>query len=162
MTALVPVHIGLGSNMGDARATVLAAIESCRQIANTRVLKASSLYRSAPVESSGDDFVNAVVAAETSLTPLQLLAALQQIEAGQGRQRPYRNAPRTLDLDLLLYDQQQIDLPGLTVPHPRMHLRAFVLLPLLELEPSVRIPGVGLAEHWLAKVVDQRVARFSD
>ncbi|WP_418316494.1 2-amino-4-hydroxy-6-hydroxymethyldihydropteridine diphosphokinase [Piscinibacter sakaiensis] len=157
---MIEVFIGIGANLGDAHATVLAAIEDCRAMPDTRVTATSSLYRSAPIDSSGADYLNAVLAAKTGLTPRLLLAELQRIEARHGRERPYVNAPRTLDLDLLLYDQQIIDLPGLTVPHPRMHQRAFVLKPLVEIAPLVHIPGLGIAEHWLAEVADQDVERL--
>lgn len=157
---VVVAYIGIGANLGDARAMVDAAIAECGAIEHTRLVASSSRYRSAPVEASGPDFVNAVVELATRLTPLELLAALQRIEARHGRRRPYRNAPRSLDLDLLLYDRQIIDLPELTVPHPRLHERAFVLLPLLELAPRLDIPGRGLAEQFLPAVANQRVERL--
>ncbi|MEO8279437.1 MAG: 2-amino-4-hydroxy-6-hydroxymethyldihydropteridine diphosphokinase [Ideonella sp.] len=157
---MVVVYIGIGANLGDPRAAVMAAIDECRAIERTQLSGVSSLYRSAPIDSSGPDYVNAVVEAETALTPLELLASLQQIEARHGRLRPYPNAPRSLDLDVLMYDQQIIDLPDLTVPHPRMHERSFVLMPLLELAPRVEIPGRGIAEHWLASVADQAIERL--
>ena len=109
---------------------------------HTTLLNRSSLYRTAPVDSSGPDYVNAVVEINTGLSPVDLLNALQGIEAGAGRRRPYRNAPRTLDLDILLYGDQTIQTPDLTVPHPRMGERAFVLVPLAEIFPE----GVTL-EH---------------
>lgn len=157
---MVLAYVGIGANLGDARSTVLAAIDDCRAIDCTRLTGVSSLYRSAPVESSGADYVNAVASVETRLTPLQLLASLQQIEQRHGRQRPYRNAPRSLDLDLLLYGDEIIDLPELSVPHPRLHHRAFVLIPLLELAPLLHIRERGAAEQWLAGVADQPIERL--
>jgi 2-amino-4-hydroxy-6-hydroxymethyldihydropteridine diphosphokinase len=100
----------------------------------------SSLYRSAPFEASGPDFINAVAALDTGLDAPGLLAAMQQIELDAGRERPYRNAPRTLDLDLLLYGSVVLETPALTLPHPRMQQRAFVLLPLAEIAPALVSP----------------------
>ena len=123
-------YIGLGANLGDAPAALRAAIQALAALPGTQLLQCSALYRSAPVDATGPDFYNAVAALRTSLPPQELLAALQSIEAAARRERPYRNAPRTLDLDILLFDALAIDTPTLTVPHPRMHERAFVLLPL--------------------------------
>jgi len=139
-------YIGLGANLGDARATLLRAAQELSRTAGIDALNLSRLYRSAPVDSSGPDYVNAVAAIDTRLTARELLAALQAIERQHGRQRPYRNAPRTLDLDLLLYGAERIDEPGLTVPHPRMHQRAFVLRPLAELAPGLCLEQGRLAE----------------
>ncbi|AVO51153.1 2-amino-4-hydroxy-6-hydroxymethyldihydropteridine diphosphokinase [Melaminivora suipulveris] len=128
--------IGLGANLGEARAALQRAVRSIAALPDTRVLQVSSLYRSAPVDASGPDYLNAVVCVRTRLPALALLHALQAIETAAGRERPWRNAPRTLDLDLLLYGDERHDTPELTVPHPRMHERAFVLLPLAELAPG--------------------------
>ncbi|MGE0497884.1 MAG: 2-amino-4-hydroxy-6-hydroxymethyldihydropteridine diphosphokinase [Ramlibacter sp.] len=133
----VAAYVALGANLGDAQQTVLRAIKAIGQTPGVRVLRASSLYRTAPVESSGPDYINAVVALETMLTAPALLAALQALEQAAGRERPYINAPRTLDLDILLYGGARIDSPNLTVPHPRMDQRAFVLVPLAEIAPGV-------------------------
>jgi len=124
------------------------------------MVASSSLYRSAPVEAGGPDFINAVAAIDTTLTPGALLAALQAIELQHGRQRPYRHAPRTLDLDLLLHGQVAQADPVLTLPHPRLHQRAFVLQPLLELAPSLVVPGLGLLSDHLAATADQRIERL--
>lgn len=129
-------YIGLGANLGDARATVLQAIKDLASLPQTKLLHRSSLYRSAPVDATGPDFINAVAEVATTLSPQQLLTELQQLEHRAGRQRPYRNAPRTLDLDILLYGELQLDSPTLVIPHPRMLERAFVLLPLAEIAPS--------------------------
>jgi 2-amino-4-hydroxy-6-hydroxymethyldihydropteridine diphosphokinase len=129
----------------------LADLEALPQ---TRVLKASSLYRSAPVDAQGPDFINAVAQIETALTPHELLKALQGLEDAAGRERSYRNAPRTLDLDVLLYGDVRLGDKALTLPHPRMKERAFVLLPLAEVAPG----QVSAAD--LARVADQRIERL--
>lgn len=137
------VFIGLGANLGDAGATVRQALEALAALPGTRMVAASSLYRTAPVEASGPDFINAVAELSTTLEPRALLQALQAIEQEHGRLRPYRNAPRTLDLDLLFHGQRVIEEPTLTVPHPRLHQRAFVLEPLVELAPELLHPRLG-------------------
>lgn len=153
--------VGIGANLGDARANVLDAIERLRRLPAARLVQASALYRTAPIDSSGDDYVNAVAALDTDLDAHALLQALFDIEAAHGRERPYRNAPRTLDLDLLLYGDQVIaDAPTLIVPHPRMHERAFVLAPLAELAPELRIPGRGSLAALLPGVADQAIERL--
>jgi 2-amino-4-hydroxy-6-hydroxymethyldihydropteridine diphosphokinase len=129
-------YIGLGANLGDASKTLLAAIESLSALPETHLVARSSLYHSAPLKAEGPDFTNAVIAIMTKLNAHELLHKLQQIEDQAGRQRPYRNAPRTLDLDILLYGDARIDSPTLTVPHPRLFERAFVLLPLAEIAPE--------------------------
>jgi 2-amino-4-hydroxy-6-hydroxymethyldihydropteridine diphosphokinase len=150
-------YVGVGSNLGDARANVERAIRRLRQLAATRNAAASGLFASAPIDAGGDDYVNAVVRFETSLPAAELLGELQAIEHEFGRERPYRNAPRTLDLDLLLYGSSSISGDTLTVPHPRMAQRAFVLLPLLQLDPAVVIPGHGPAQALAAGVADQAI-----
>lgn len=132
----VTAWVALGANLGDARATVLQAFEDLAQLPQTRLIARSRLYRTAPHEASGPDFINAVAGLETGLNAPALLQALQSLENAAGRLRPYPNAPRTLDLDLLLYGEARIDSPRLTVPHPRMQERAFVLQPLAELAPG--------------------------
>lgn len=133
----VTAYIGLGANLGDPEQAVRNAILQLGATADMRLLQTSSLYRSAPVESSGPDYINAVAEVATTLTAPHLLAALQAIEQEAGRERPFANAPRTLDMDLLLFGSARIDAPQLTVPHPRMWTRAFVLLPLKELAPAL-------------------------
>ncbi|HZY20398.1 MAG TPA: 2-amino-4-hydroxy-6-hydroxymethyldihydropteridine diphosphokinase [Ramlibacter sp.] len=150
----VTAYVGLGANLGDAAATVLGAVEALAALPRTTLVARSSLYRTAPVQASGPDFVNAVAALHTRLDAPGLLAALQGIEAAAGRERPYRNAPRTLDLDLLLYGQGRIDSARLTVPHPRMSERAFVLVPLAEIAPQLVPAGA------LAAMTSQVVARM--
>jgi 2-amino-4-hydroxy-6-hydroxymethyldihydropteridine diphosphokinase len=133
----VTAYIGLGANLGNPAQAVRSAIEQLGAAPGVRLLQASSLYRSAPVDSSGPDYINAAAEIATTLTAPSLLTTLQAIELSAGRERPYVNAPRTLDLDLLLYGDAQIASPQLTVPHPRMGARAFVLLPLKELVPGL-------------------------
>ncbi|MGV7207817.1 2-amino-4-hydroxy-6-hydroxymethyldihydropteridine diphosphokinase [Oxalobacteraceae bacterium A2-2] len=154
-------YIGIGANLGDARANVLDAVERLRRVEGTSVEAVSSLYRTAPIDSSGDDYINAVARISTTLDAEALLLALQRIEQEHGRERPYRNAPRTLDLDLLLYGDAVIDTPTLSVPHPRMHERAFVLVPLLETAPDVTIPGLGPATTHAEAVANQAIARLA-
>ncbi len=153
-------YIGIGANLGDARANVDDALARIAQIDASTLLAHSHHYRSAPIDSSGDDYVNAVACIDTTLSAPDLLAALHAIELAHGRERPYRNAPRTLDLDILLYDDAHVALPHLTVPHPRMLERAFVLLPLLEIAPDVQVPGHGAARNYLAGVADQQISRL--
>ena len=124
------------------------------------VVHRSSVYRSAPVDAQGPDFVNAVVELKTTLQPEALLTALQAIEAAHGRQRPYRHAPRTLDLDLLLHGQQVRASPRLTLPHARLHQRAFVLLPLLEIAPDAMHPTLGALAPLAASLGGQPIERL--
>jgi 2-amino-4-hydroxy-6-hydroxymethyldihydropteridine diphosphokinase len=133
----VTAYVALGANLGDAAQALCDALHHLDHIPGIRLLKASSLYRTAPIDSSGPDYLNAVAEVSTTLTAPALLAALQAIELAHGRERPYRNAPRTLDLDLLLYGNGRIESPHLTVPHPRMWERAFVLVPMAEIAPEM-------------------------
>jgi len=153
--------VGIGANLGDARANVADALARLDAWPGCRLHAASSCWRTAPIDSSGDDYINAVAAVDTELDAHALLAALMAIEQAHGRERPYRNAPRTLDLDLLLYGDAVIDTPSLSVPHPRMHERAFVLAPLLEIAPDVDIPGRGRASNLLSGLADQVIDRLT-
>ena len=140
----VPVWIALGANLGDAQQSLRDAIAAIGQLPGTTLTQQSSLYRTAPVDSSGPDYINAVAEIATTLHAPALLAALQHIELAAGRERPYVNAPRTLDLDVLLWGpggHSVWELPGLSVPHPRLWERAFVLLPLAELRPGWATPA---------------------
>jgi 2-amino-4-hydroxy-6-hydroxymethyldihydropteridine diphosphokinase len=159
---VVPVcaFIGLGANLGDARATLAAALVELAALPDSTLRAASSFYRSAPFEASGPDFINAVVCLLTRLAPQALLAELQSIERAHGRERPWRNAPRTLDLDLLVYGDERIAMPELTVPHPRLHERAFVLRPLAEIAPRTTIPGRGPVLQLLTGVAQQHVDKL--
>ena len=132
----VTAFVALGGNLGDAQACVRWALDALAALPQTRLSARSRLYRTAPHEASGPDFINAVARIETGLSAPQLLDALQALENEAGRQRPYVNAPRTLDLDILLYGDAHIDSPRLTVPHPRMWDRAFVLRPLADVAPE--------------------------
>jgi 2-amino-4-hydroxy-6-hydroxymethyldihydropteridine diphosphokinase len=153
--------VGIGANLGDAQANVLDALARLARLGGSTLLHTSSLYRTAPIDSSGDDYINAVACLDTTLAPHDLLRALQDIEQAHGRERPYHNAPRTLDLDLLLYGDEVIASPTLSVPHPRMHERAFVLQPLLEIAPDIDIPGHGPARSFAALVAGQTIARLA-
>ena len=145
----VVAYVGLGANLGDARATLQAALAALAQLPSVTVMRMSPVYRSAPVDAAGPDFFNAVAELRTGLSPIRLLMAMQDIEQRFGRERPYPNAPRTLDLDLLLQGDAQLNTPSLTLPHPRLHLRAFVLRPLLDLVPGLAVPGLGRLADWL-------------
>jgi 2-amino-4-hydroxy-6-hydroxymethyldihydropteridine diphosphokinase len=133
----VIAYIALGANLGDAKATVLRAMDDIAKLPDTQVAQHSSLYRTAPVDSSGPDYINAVVQIVTTLPAPLLLEQLQKLEQQAGRQRPFANAPRTLDLDILLYGSASIHSASLSIPHPRMEQRAFVLMPLQEIAPSL-------------------------
>jgi 2-amino-4-hydroxy-6-hydroxymethyldihydropteridine diphosphokinase len=153
--------VGLGANLGNPAAQLRAALDAIGRVRRTRVVRTSSFYRTAPIGFDAQpDFVNAVAEIDTSLAPVELLRALQGIETEAGRARSFPNAPRTLDLDLLLYGGETIRESGLEVPHPRMHERAFVLVPLVEVAPGIDIPGRGAAAVLLARLGDQRVERL--
>jgi 2-amino-4-hydroxy-6-hydroxymethyldihydropteridine diphosphokinase len=128
--------VAFGANLGEAGVSVLQAIQDVGALATTQLRKASSLYASAPYDATGPEFVNAVAIYETDLRPLELLDALQNLEKIAGRERPFPNAPRTLDLDIIFYDDVALDSPRLSLPHPRWHERAFVLVPLAEISPE--------------------------
>ncbi len=154
-------YVGVGANLGDARLHLLQAHEALGWLPHTVLVGRSGMYRSAPIESSGPDYLNTVVLLNTRLDAHELLAQMLRIEQAHGRERPYRNAPRTLDLDLLVYGEERIHTAALTVPHPRMHLRAFVLLPLAELAPALVIPGLGPVIALLGAVAGQRIDRLA-
>ena len=153
--------IALGANLVAPVAQIRAALDALDRLPQSRRTQTSSLYRTAPVGVHGQpDFINAVAAVETTLEPEALLAALFDIEARFGRRRDTPLAARTLDLDLLLYDQQRLTTPTLILPHPRMHLRAFVLEPLLEIAPDCPIPGRGRAAAWRPAASMQLIERL--
>lgn len=157
----VTAYIGLGANLDDPAAQVELALDELARLPQSRLAGRSSLYASAPVGYADQpDFINAVAALETELSPRALLEAMLGIEHHHGRNRTFRNAPRTLDLDLLLYGDAHFHEENLTLPHPRMHERAFVLLPLLEIAPELVIPGLGRADNLLALCGDQSVHRY--
>jgi 2-amino-4-hydroxy-6-hydroxymethyldihydropteridine diphosphokinase len=161
MAGRVRAFVGVGANLGDAVATVRAALHLLGRLPDTQSIACSSLYRSAPVEAVGPDFINAVAEIHTALPALALLHELQAIEHGFGRVRSVRNAPRTLDLDLLLHGEQVMQSNALTLPHPRLHQRAFVLLPLAELAPALTLPGLGPLGPWLQGTADQAIERLT-
>lgn len=155
------VFIGLGANLGMCDEHIRQAFEDLDKIPGTHVLARSSLYRTAPLgKLDQPDFINAVVRLSTALPPDELLGQLLLIEQRHGRIRTEKNGPRTLDLDLLLYGDRIDKRRQLTLPHPRMHARAFVLLPLSEIAPECEIPGLGPIAHLLADVTDQGVKRI--
>lgn len=160
MSTEVRAWIGLGANLGDAAATLDAAFVHLGRLPQTRLVARSALYRTAPVDASGPDYLNAVAGLDTSLSASELLAGLHAIEDAQGRERPFHHAPRTLDLDLLLHGDAVIRTPQLSVPHPRLHLRAFVLAPLLELAPGLVHPEHGSLQPWLTRAAGQGVWRL--
>lgn len=155
-------YLGLGANLGDARQTLKDAVVCLAQQHAITVLAKSSLYRTAPIDAGGDDYFNCVVALETALTALQLLGLCQSIENHFGRERSYRNAPRTLDLDILLFGSEKIALEHLTIPHPRLVERAFTLVPLIELDADLAIPGYGRADGYLPGVAAQRIEKVAN
>jgi 2-amino-4-hydroxy-6-hydroxymethyldihydropteridine diphosphokinase len=156
----VRAHVGLGANLGDAAGSVESAIVALAALPGTHLTARSSLYASAPLDAGGPDFVNAVAAIDTTLRPQALLSHLQAIEAAHGRERTYRNAPRTLDLDLLLFGDIVDADPHLTLPHPRMTARAFVLLPLAEIAPDLQLPDGTPVATLLQALRGQRIARL--
>lgn len=154
-------YVALGANLDDPEATVRAAIDALATLPQARLVARSSLYRTAPVGLAGQpDFINAVVALDCTLDPDALLNTLFAIERRFGRIRAEKNGPRTLDLDLLLYDDLVRDTAHLHLPHPRLHLRAFVVAPLAEIAPQCRIPGRGSVAAWLPAVANQHIERL--
>jgi 2-amino-4-hydroxy-6-hydroxymethyldihydropteridine diphosphokinase len=150
---LVPAYVALGSNLRDPAAQVKAGVEELAMLPDTRLVQVSSLYRTAPVGFLDQpDFVNAVALIETALTPRALLDALLAIERRYGRVRDFPNAPRTLDLDILLFGDEPYRDDALTIPHPRLHERAFVLVPLAEIAPDTIVPGLQSASELVARV----------
>jgi 2-amino-4-hydroxy-6-hydroxymethyldihydropteridine diphosphokinase len=148
--------IGLGANLGDARETIGHALNALKETPGIKIVSVAPLYGSDPVDAQGPTFINTVAKIDTALTPLSLLDTLQSIEQAYGRERPYRHAPRTLDLDLLLYEGVTLETPRLTLPHPRMHERAFVLRPLGDLSPDLLLKQ-GSLHTLLAQCSDQKL-----
>lgn len=155
MRAPVLAYVGLGANLGDPVQALQLALRDLAAVPQLTLTQQSPFYGSAPIDSSGPNYVNAVAEVSTTLTAPALLHALQQLELQAGRERPYRNAPRTLDLDLLLYGSARISSPALTVPHPRMQERAFVLRPLADIAPA------WVDAQALARVQDQVLWRLA-
>jgi 2-amino-4-hydroxy-6-hydroxymethyldihydropteridine diphosphokinase len=153
-------YIALGSNLGNSQATIRRAIIELDKLPSTKLIRSSSLYLSAPIDAEGDSYVNAVVELDTKLNPEELLSELHTVENRFGRTRHYQNAPRTLDLDLLLYEQLILSTDKLQIPHPRLTQRAFVLLPLIEIASEVSIPSFGSAQSLLAGLPHQAIQRI--
>jgi 2-amino-4-hydroxy-6-hydroxymethyldihydropteridine diphosphokinase len=155
-------HVAFGANLGDPFAALARALEALAALPDTRLVAHSSCYRSAPLGIVGKqpDYINAVVALDTRLAPQALLEALLEIETRGGRTRATALAPRPIDLDLLLHGDTVLRTPTLTLPHPRLHQRAFVLLPLAEIAPGLVIPGIGALAPLLETVRDQRITRL--
>ena len=157
-------YIGLGANLGDAAESLDAAVQSLRSLEQSDVVAVSPLYTTAPIEASGPDFVNAVVAIDTGLEPYGLLLHLLDLELMLGRKRrggDRKNLPRKVDLDLLLLGDLAFCSTPLTLPHPRLHQRAFVLRPLVDLAPDLEVPRLGRAADLLAAVADQRIEPYT-
>ena len=153
--------IALGSNLQDPQVQVERALQTIATTAKIKLIKASSLYKTAPVGYDNQpDFINAVAEIETDLSPLELLHKLLEIENQHGRERPFPNAPRVLDLDILLYENIEINTSELTLPHPRMHNRGFVMLPLAEIAPKINIGNHGYADDLAAKCDNQGVSKL--
>lgn len=157
----VTAFVAFGANLGDPASAFSCALEHIGALPETQIVRNSALYRTAPVGVTAQpDYINAVIEIETGLQASDLLAALLDIEQRGGRTRALQHAPRSIDLDLLLYGEHIVDAPGLQIPHPRMHRRAFVLVPLAEIAPTASIPGRGRVTALLPRVADQSVQRL--
>ncbi len=162
MSGTVRAYIGLGGNLGDVQAHLDYAVARLAELPRSRLAARSAYYRSRPLDDLPQPpYLNAVVALDTALPPLTLLDALQAIEAARGRERGARWAPRTLDLDLLLYGEALIDHPRLTVPHPGIPARDFVLVPLQELDPDLLVPGQGTLAQLLSRCPQRGLERVA-
>jgi 2-amino-4-hydroxy-6-hydroxymethyldihydropteridine diphosphokinase len=159
VSAAERIFVGLGANQGDTDAALTSALHALDTLPTTHVAARSSFYVSAPVDADGPDYLNAVAELRSELEPAALLAALQAVEGAHGRTRPFANAPRPLDLDLLLYGERVLATPALTLPHPRAHLRAFVLEPLADIDSSLCLPGLGPIAPWRIAAASQALRR---
>ena len=158
---MTTAYVGLGSNLGDRAAELDRAFAELAALPSTTLVACSSRYRTAPVAASGGDYLNAVARLRTTLAPAALLRALRAIERAHGRERPFANAPRTLDLDLLLHGDAVLASDELTLPHPRLHERAFVVVPLAEVAPSdLVVPGRGALAALRPAVAAQRIVKL--
>ena len=157
---MAKAFIGFGGNIGDTRQLITDAIVCLAQHSELHILAKSCFYQSAPVEALGGDYINAVIEIETELTPYGLLHVCQAIEQEFGRERPYANAPRTLDLDILSYEGVTQNETELMLPHPKIIERSFVLLPLLEIAPDFFLPNFGQLKAYLPKVAHQRIEKL--
>ncbi|HET9403485.1 MAG TPA: 2-amino-4-hydroxy-6-hydroxymethyldihydropteridine diphosphokinase [Burkholderiales bacterium] len=161
--SLVTAFVALGGNIGDPPAQIRSALRALAKLRETRLVRRSSLYRNPPVgHLDQPEFVNAVAQIETRIGPRELLGHLLEIERKHGRERGYPNAPRTLDLDILLYGGQVVHEPGLVIPHPRMPERAFVLVPLAEIAPDIEVPGRGRVAGLLRNVDASGMIRLTE
>lgn len=156
---MIPVYLGLGGNLGNPQNTIILAIKSFSNHPLMRLISISSYYRSAPINATGDEYINCVVKIGWQSDEIQLLETCLNIEKEFGRERSFKNAPRTLDIDILLFSQRQIEKNNLSIPHPELTNRAFVLLPLIELDPEINIPGKGKAKNFLHQVSNQIITR---
>ena len=162
-SSLIPAFIGLGSNLGDPAAQIRRAMQALAAMPETRLVRRSALYRNPPAGYRDQpEFVNAVASIETWLAPRDLLDQLLAIERAHGRVRDFHNGPRTLDLDILLYGERIVREPGLTIPHPRMLQRAFVLVPLAEIAPDAVVPGGGRVAELAAKLDASGMIKLPD
>jgi len=152
--------IGFGGNLGDTRQLITDAIVCLALRSELHILAKSCFYQSAPVEATGGDYINAVIEIETELSPYGLLHVCQAIEQEFGRERPYSNAPRTLDLDILSFEGVIQNETDLILPHPRIIERSFVLLPLLEIAPNFFLPDLGELKSYLPQVAHQRIEKL--
>ena len=163
MKSRVPAYIGVGSNLGEPRKRVLAACDALAALPRTKLAARSRLYRTRPFGPvQQGDFINAVAKLETQLTAHELLEEIRRIESAAGRIRDERWGPRTLDLDLLLYGDERIDSPELTVPHPGIAERGFVLAPLIDVAPGLEVPGIGRVETLLRALPADGIAEILD
>lgn len=156
----ITAYIGIGSNLGDRCSMAKQVFNSLATLPETKLTGQSDLFCSAPLEADGGDYINAVAQIRTRLPALTLLQYLQAIELANGRVRPYLNAPRALDLDILLYGNQMISTEALSVPHPRLTERAFALIPMLQIDPLITIPGHGPGHGFLPGVASQSIRKY--
>lgn len=156
---MAKAFLGLGGNIGDAKQILKDAIVCLAQHPQIEITARSCFYKTEPINAPGDDYINCVIALETKLGPLPLLRHCQSVEAKFGRERPFENAPRTLDIDVLLYNDAIENHPDLILPHPRMTERLFVIIPLLEVAPNIEIPGFGPIKHLTETLASQRINR---
>ena len=157
------VYVGLGANLQQPVLQIKRALQELDETPETELVRVSSFYETTPVGLLDQPvFINAVAELATTLAPQKLLEYLMAIEAAHARARLEKNGPRTLDLDILIFNEWRINEPDLVIPHPRMQERAFVLIPLLEIAPEVFIPGLGLAKEWLAKVGESGVRLLAE
>jgi 2-amino-4-hydroxy-6-hydroxymethyldihydropteridine diphosphokinase len=159
--SMARAFIGFGGNVGDTRQLITDAIVCLAQRCELQVLAKSCFYQSAPFQATGGDYINSVIEIETQLSPYGLLHVCQAVEQEFGRERPYANAPRTIDLDILAFEGVSQADTELTIPHPRIIERSFVLLPLLEIAPDFFLPNWGELKAYLPKVADQRIEKLA-